>query len=288
MSPTSTSETSALNSNNIQKPTTNATDPIGVFDSGVGGLTVLKTLALQFPKENFIYLGDTARLPYGTKSAQTIFNYSQQIVEYLIGKKVKAIVIACNSASSHFKTKELSGVPIYNVIEPGAQMALKNSENKVIGILGTRATVSSNSYPDAIHSLDSSAKIFQVACPLLVPLAEEGWIQDPVTNLIAYRYIQALSQHRVDTIVLGCTHYPILKEAIQKAAGQSVTLVESGAALAEILKAEIAKGNWKANPQESSSRFIEVLTTDKSDHFVFLAQEILHPIRISFFDGVDL
>jgi glutamate racemase len=263
-------------------------NPIGVFDSGVGGLTVLKALALQFPKENFIYLGDTARLPYGTKSAQTIFNYSQQIVEYLLSRKVKAIIIACNSASSHYKLKELHGIPIFNVIEPGAMVALKNSKSKIIGILGTRATVKSNSYPDAIHSLDAEAKVFQQACPLLVPLAEEGWIQDPITNLVAYRYIQALTQCNVDTIVLGCTHYPILKDSIQKAAGHSVTLVESGAALAEILKNELSKKTWIANTQDSASRFIELLTTDRSEYTINLAREILHPIRISYVDEVDL
>jgi glutamate racemase len=256
-------------------------NPIGVFDSGVGGLTVLKALALQFPKENFIYLGDTGRLPYGTKSAQTIFNYSQQIIEYLLNRKVKAIAIACNSASSHYKLKKLHGIPIFNVIEPGAMVALKNSKSKVIGILETRATVKSNSYPDATHSLDSEAKVFQQACPLLVPLAEAGRIQDPITNLVAYRDIKALTQCNVDTIVLGCTHYPILKDSFQKTAGHSVTLVESGAALAEILKNELSKKTWIANTQDSASRFIELLTTDKSEYTINLAREILHPIRIS-------
>lgn len=273
--------------NTVYQNPAKSTDAIGVFDSGIGGLTVLKTLAQEFLKENFIYLGDTARLPYGTKSPETIFNYSQQIIEYLISRKVKAIVIACNSASSHYKKKEFSGIPVYNVIEPGARMALRTSITKRIGILGTRATVNSQSYPTAIHQIDATAEVFQAACPLLVPLAEEGWIDDPITNLITYRYVQGLSQYNVDTMVLGCTHYPILKAAIQKAASNRVQLVESGAALTEILNEELQLGNWPANHQESSSRYIEVLTTDRSEHFQKWAQEILHPLRISDYDGVD-
>jgi glutamate racemase len=282
-----------MNSNTEDSPAKNlnshnAAEAIGVFDSGVGGLTVLKTLAQKFPKENFIYLGDTARLPYGTKSPETIFNYSQQIIDYLVSRNVKIIVIACNSASSHYNSKRVQNIPIYNVIEPGARLALKTSSNKRIGILGTRATVNSQSYPKAIHKLDNSAEVFQAACPLLVPLAEEAWVDDPITNLITYRYIQGLSQHQVDTIVLGCTHYPILKNSIQKAAGPNVQLVESGLALSEILNEELVTGLWVANNQESSSRFIEILTTDRSEHFQKWAQEILHPLHISDFDGVDL
>lgn len=263
--------------------------PIGVFDSGVGGLTVLKTLAQNFPNESFLYLGDTARVPYGSKSAQTIFNYSKQIIQYLAKREVKAIVIACNSASSHFTESRWENLPIYNVIEPGASMALSVSAHKRIGVLGTRATIKSQSYPKAIKKINPSAEIFQVACPLLVPLAEEGWIMDPITNLITYRYVQQLAPHQVDTIVLGCTHYPILKESIQKAAGSQITLVESGEALVEILKHGLKTETW--SPRENSlnhEREIEILATDRTDSFEELARQILAPLKIQKFGEVSL
>lgn len=265
-----------------------STRSIGVFDSGVGGLTVLRELAIHFPTENFIYLGDTARLPYGTKSAKTIFNYSEQNIRFLLKKNVKAIIIACNSASSHFKDKEMDSVPIYNVIEPGAEIALMSSANKKIGVLGTKATVQSQSYVKAIHSLDESASVFQQPCPLLVPLAEEGWIDDPITNLIAFRYVNPLVQLNIDTLVLGCTHYPILKAAIQKTTGNSITLVDSGLALVKILQKELLLGKWKANEQNADLRTVELLATDRSEHFLKLAHEILAPITIQYFDTVDL
>lgn len=261
---------------------------IGVFDSGVGGLTVLKELALHFPQENFIYLGDTARLPYGSKSANTIYNYSKQNIQFLIKRNVKAVVIACNSASSHFKEKELNGIPIYNVIEPGSVEALKQSQNKKIGVLGTKATVLSQSYVNAIHALDATVEVFQQACPLFVPLAEEGWIDDPITNFITYRYIQPLVQQQVDTLVLGCTHYPILRNSIQKAAGSAIQLVDSGVAICEILKQELEQKKWIANTISPAERYIELLTTDRSDHFLKLAQDILAPITVQYFDTVDL
>ncbi len=273
---------------------------IGVFDSGVGGLTVLKELALTFPSENFIYLGDTARLPYGTKSPDTIRKYSEQIMDFLISKKVDAIVIACNTASSQVPEKEWQGVPVFNVIDPGAELAVQTTENGRIGILGTRATIASGSYAKKIKSLAPETLVFSQACPLFVPLAEEGWTDDPITNLIAFRYLQPLlhiqSEAQIDTLILGCTHYPLLKTAIQKACGSSVQLVDSGEAMCEklsdafsknILKKNVQKDNQKDSPEKKQAD-IQLLTTDLSAHTQLLAEQILSPVPIDHFEVVHL
>lgn len=272
--------------------------PIGVFDSGIGGLTVLKVLAEKFPDENFVYLGDTARLPYGAKSPDTIYKYSDQIIDYLITYGVKAIVIACNSASANYPLKEKSGIPIFNVIEPGAIAAARTTESKKIGVLGTRATIKSGAYQKAIAKILPEAQIFSQACPLFVPLAEEGLDQDPITNLIVFRYLQPILAERVDTLVLGCTHYPLLKNSIHRAATNSITLVDSGIALSEILNEAfetqiILKSQAKLRPkaagaqmagiapdQVPKNRVINVMITDNSDHFVQLATNIMLPLKL--------
>lgn len=250
--------------------------PIGVFDSGIGGLTVLKSLAHSFPDESFLYLGDTARLPYGSKSPDTIYRYSEQNIRFLISKNVKAVVIACNSASSHFHDKTLQNIPIYNVIEPGAQMAVSSTQTGKIGILGTRATVASESYVNAIKKIAPDAEVFQQACPLFVPLAEEGWDEDPITNLIAYRYVQPLLNQGIDTFVLGCTHYPILHHSISRVTGKQARLVDSGEALAQLLKDDMRTEHLQRNAKGKAS--LRIMTTDGSTHFNNLAQKILFPL----------
>lgn len=216
--------------------------PIGVFDSGVGGLTVLKSLMQAFPQENFIYIGDTARLPYGGKSIETIHLYLEQNLKALLDKQVKLLVVACNSASSaliksdHSFLDHYNGVPLYNVIEPGCQTALKHSEEKSIAVIGTRATVEAKSYVKTMRRLNKEARVTQQPCPLLVPLIEEGWTQDPLTNLILHRYLTPLMQTDADTLVLGCTHYPILIESIKRVVGSKFNIVTSGEALAEQLR----------------------------------------------------
>ena len=261
--------------------------PIGVFDSGIGGLTVLKELAFQFPQENFLYLGDTARLPYGSKSPNTIRKYSEQNIQFLIQQGVKAIVIACNTASTQVTEIELSGVPIYNVIDPGSKRALQLSTTKRIGVLGTRATINSKAYTKKILSFDSSAAVFDQACPLFVPLAEEGWDGDPVTNLIVYRYLSPILQNNVDTLILGCTHYPILKNSISRVTGASVELVDSGEAIARWLENDFDTGRIQKN-NDNTHRLIEIMTTDSSTHFNELAVRILKPICADNFKVVDL
>lgn len=260
--------------------------PIGVFDSGIGGLTVLKELAHQFPQESFLYLGDTARLPYGSKSPQTIRKYSEQNIQFLKNQEVKAIVIACNTASTQVKEPEFEGLPVYNVISPGAERALQLSQTKRIGVLGTRATINSQAYTHKIHEYNSEAQVFDQACPLFVPLAEEGWDSDPVTNLIVYRYLSPLLQNNIDTLILGCTHYPILKNSISRVTGSSIELVDSGEAIALWLQKDFNSGRLKTAP--SPQRRIDILTTDYSAHFNTIAMRILKPVQPDDFRVVDL
>lgn len=261
--------------------------PIGVFDSGIGGLTVLKVLAERFPLESFLYLGDTARLPYGSKSGQTIRRYSEQNVHYLLKQGVKAIVIACNSASSQFPEREFEGVPIYNVIHPGSLRAVSLTQNKKIGVLGTRATVQSAAYANELIRLEPTLEVFSQACPLFVPLAEEGWVEDPITNLVSYRYIQPLVRTGIDTLIMGCTHYPVLKVAIRKVVGNEVRLVDSGEAIADLIARDIQSAQFEETRADATQN-ICVLTTDASEHFTRLARRILEPIVAHEFRVVDI
>lgn len=261
--------------------------PIGVFDSGIGGLTVLKELALQFPQESFLYLGDTARLPYGSKSPQTIRKYSEQNIEFLKNQNVKAIIIACNSASTQVPENEYAGLPIYNVIGPGAQRALEVSQSACIGVLGTRATINSQAYTKQIHSLNPKARVFDQACPLFVPLAEEGWDSDPVTNLIVFRYLSLLLQNPIDTLILGCTHYPILKNSIARVTGSSIELVDSGEAIAAWLEEDFIASRLLRRI-DSEPRKIIITTTDASAHFTDLAHRILKPVKAHEFSIVNV
>ncbi|MFM6930594.1 MAG: glutamate racemase [Bdellovibrio sp.] len=261
--------------------------PIGVFDSGIGGLTVLKELAHQFPNENFLYLGDTARLPYGSKSAHTIRRYSEQNISFLQKQNVKAIVIACNTASTQVPEPEINNLPIYNVIGPGSQRALEVSGSRRIGVLGTRATISSQAYTMRIHEIDPQAQVFDQACPLFVPLAEEGWDSDPVTNLIVFRYLSQLLQHHIDTLILGCTHYPLLKNSISRVTGSAIELVDSGEAIARWLERDFSTGRLGRSDQKEHGQ-IQIMTTDSSAHFTEMALRILKPLKADEFKVVDL
>jgi len=266
---------------------------IGVFDSGIGGLTVLKALASHFPEESFLYLGDTARLPYGTKSPETIRKYSEQVMNYLITREVKALVIACNTASSQVSETHWQNIPVYTVIEPGSQKALSVTKNGKIGVLGTRATIQSEIYTQFIKALAKvearETEVFAQACPLFVPLAEEGLIDDPLTNLIAFRYLQPLLQNGIDTLILGCTHYPLIKNSIARVCGDEITLVDSGSALCECLEQDFASGALKkASTDSAVTRRIEVLSTDISSHMKSWALEIMSPLPVDQFTQIDL
>lgn len=265
--------------------------PIGVFDSGLGGLSVLKTLAKNFPKEQFVYLGDTARLPYGSKSPETIRQYTEQNLKWLVDRNSKALVIACNTASSHFHESEYHQIPVYNVIAPGSEMALQASKTKVIGVLGTRATIQSQSYIKKIIELDPQARVITQACPMFVPLVEEGWNEDPITNLIVYRYVQSLQNQNLDeamdTLILGCTHYPFLRDIIQKAVGPHIQLIESGDVLTQKLKEDAQQGRWKESTTEPENR-IQLASTDRSEFFENLSQRLLSPLVPTKFELVNL
>ena len=217
--------------------------PIGVFDSGIGGLTVVKRLASTLPNENIIYFGDTARVPYGSKSNSTVIEYSIQNTKFLLQKNIKALVVACNTASSIAIPDliKMFDIPIIGMIEPGSRMALSKTKNKKIGVIGTRATIGNLAYSKEIKKLNNKAEVFEKPCPLFVPLAEEGWIKHKATYEIAEEYLKELRENKIDTLVLGCTHYPILSEVIQEVVGKKVALIDSGVASSELIKTELEK-----------------------------------------------
>lgn len=206
---------------------------IGIFDSGVGGLTVCQEIHRRLPQEKLLYLGDTARVPYGTKSPVTVTTYAREAANFLVGQGVKLLVVACNTASAVVlpQLREALNIPVIGVLEPGARAALATGGRRV-GVVGTEGTVHSGSYERALHRLDKDVQVFSVACPLFVPLAEEGWAQHPVTRQVVAEYLDPLIAQRIDTLVLGCTHYPLLLEPIQAVAGAAITLVDSAASTA--------------------------------------------------------
>ncbi len=201
--------------------------PIGVFDSGLGGLTVVKEIMSLLPGENIVYFGDTARIPYGTRSSETVIKYSIQCIRFLISQGIKMIVIACNTASSTSleTVQKMFDIPIIGVIEPGARGAVKATRNGRVGVIGTEGTIRSGAYVRAIHSKNPDIKIFSKACSLFVPLAEEGWGDTEIAFLTAEKYLCSMNEENIDTLVLGCTHYPLLMKPIRKAVGEDVKLV---------------------------------------------------------------
>ncbi|MDB4971421.1 MAG: glutamate racemase [Myxococcales bacterium] len=222
---------------------------IGVFDSGVGGLTVVRALTERLPREELVYLGDTARVPYGSKSAETVARYSRMAARFLVDRGVKMVVVACNTASA-FALEALRAelpLPVLGAIEPGARAAVAATRTGRIGVIGTLGTVRSGSYPRAIAALDPALHVTARACPLLVPLAEEGWLDDEVAGAIARRYLGELQAEApdVDVLVLGCTHYPLLRPLLSRVArevfGHDVTLVDSAEAMADVAHAELER-----------------------------------------------
>lgn len=253
----------------------NKDNPIGIFDSGIGGLTVVKQIFSYLPNENIVYFGDTARVPYGSKSNETVIEYSLQDADFLINKNVKLIVVACNTASS-VALKELQNkydIPVIGIIEPGAQYAMEQTKNGNIGIIGTRATIGNQAYSKALKKLDDSVSVFEKACPLLVPLVEEGWTDHEATKLIAKDYLSELKSHEIDTLILGCTHYPILKNVIQQAVGDNVYLVDSGKAAASLVEQYLVERNLK-NYSHSLGRS-EIYVSDVLNKFQEVAEKFL-------------
>lgn len=247
---------------------------VGVFDSGVGGLTVVKEIFRKLPFEEVVYFGDTGRFPYGTRSQEVIQGFSEQAVKFLLEQDVKIIVVACNTASAQALSylKQNYSLPILGVIEPGVKRALATTKNKRIGVIGTEGTIASNSYAEALRQIDPSVKVFSYPCPLFVSLAEEGYINKKATYLIAQDYLKPLIMAKVDTIILGCTHYPLLKNVIQKVVKNKVKLVDSAEAIALEAKKVLEKRNLLNNNHRPNPKFY---VSDQPEKFSKLARRFI-------------
>ena len=252
-----------------------ASRPIGVFDSGIGGLTVVKALRELLPDENIIYLGDTARVPYGSKSPATVQRYSLEIADMLMQQNAKAIVVACNTASSVALPKLEQAVPVavIGVIRPGAEAAVAATRTGHVGVIGTRATIKSGAYEKTLRELDASIRVTSLACPLLVPLIEEGLLEDSVTDQVLARYLEPLLRNGIDTLVLGCTHYPLLSPAIERALGGKVQLVDSARNCAAAVERLLKSKSLRA-PATGAGR-LRVSLTDAPDNFLRVAKQAL-------------
>jgi glutamate racemase len=253
------------------------TAPIGVFDSGLGGLTVVRALVARLPKESIIYVGDTARVPYGPKSPETVRRYAKEIAGYLAGEGVKAIVVACNTATAHAlpELKETLPVPVVGVIDPGARAAVRATHGGPIGVIGTVGTIASGAYERAIADINPELTVMSAPCPLFVPLVEEGWLDTKATKQIVKTYLKPLAATGIDTLILGCTHYPLLVDRIAKRMGEEVTLIDSGAEAAVEVSMVLQQAQIEAPATASPTyRFI---CTDAPEQFLRSARRFLGP-----------
>ena len=252
--------------------------PIGVFDSGVGGLTVAREIMRQIPNERIVYFGDTARVPYGSKSKDNIIKFSRQIIRFLQTENVKAIVIACNTASALAldEMQQEFDLPILGVVKPGAKVAVETTANKIIGLIGTEANIRSGVYTRYIKSLDDEAKVFEKACPLFVPLVEEGWLHDDITLQVASRYLEELKEKDIDTLIMGCTHYPLIRSTIRKVMGDKVNLVNPAYETAIELKNLLERDNLANKCDvDSPSSMYRFYVSDAEEKFKLFANSIL-------------
>lgn len=251
--------------------------PIGVFDSGIGGLTVLRALRDRLPGESFVYLGDTARVPYGTKGADTVTRFAAEATLLLERRGVKAVVVACNTASAIAldRLRTLTDLPVYGVIEPGVEAALRATRGRV-GVIGTLATLASDRYGQLLRAARPEIEVAGKACPLFVPLAEEGWVDGGVTLAVAATYLDELRNAGVDTLILGCTHYPILKKAIGEVMGPEVKLVDSALVLAEAVAVDLVARDAESGATNGE---LELLVSDVPQRFAELSERFLaHPV----------
>lgn len=248
-------------------------DAIGIFDSGLGGLTVMRKIREKCPNESLIYYGDTARVPYGSKSPETILRYTVESAVFLMEQNIKALVIACNTAASYSmgRLKNIFNIPIIDVIQPGAKAAVQATKNKRIAVLGTKATINSGSYQREIGALLPQAFVLPLACPLFVPLVEEKFLQHEATRLVVREYLKAIKQSEIDTILLGCTHYPVLAPLIQEEVGDKVTIVDSASTCAERL-AELLQREQIESETSSMCRFF---VSDDPEKFQLLGRDFL-------------
>jgi glutamate racemase len=254
----------------------NAAAPIGVFDSGIGGLTVVRELERQLPCERIIYFGDTARVPYGPKSPATVQRYSLEISNWLIGEGVKAIVVACNTATAHAlpALREALPVPVIGVVEPGARAAMRTTHSGIVGVIGTAGTIASGAYVRAIHAISPAAHVVAHACPLFVPLVEEGWVNREATRLIAKEYLEPFAAANVDTIVLGCTHYPLLAPLLGTLTRPGVQLIDSAAETAAETRRTLHERGLTA-PASATAPEHRFVASDAPDHFLRMSQRFL-------------
>jgi len=247
---------------------------IGIFDSGVGGLTVAHALLAALPAEHLVYLGDTGRAPYGTKSPETVTRYSLENVDFLLARSIKLLVVACNTASAVGldAIAARAGVPTIGVIEPGARAALARSRSRRVGVIGTEATIAAGAYTRALRAADAGVEVYTRACPLFVPLAEEGWTDGPVVQQVAETYLASLTRSGIDALILGCTHYPLLRQAIGQVMGEGVTLVDSAEETAREVAALLAAEELARPAGTGSASFF---VTDVPDRFVRIGQRFL-------------
>ena len=249
--------------------------PIGVFDSGIGGLTVLKGLKELLPHENWIYLGDTARLPYGSKSPETIRNYTLKNLNFLKSFDCKAFVIACNSASTQFSESDFQGIPVFNVIDPGVQAALSFGASNKLGIIGTKATINSDIYRKKLIDNNYQGTISSQACPLFVPLVEEGLFSGKITDLIIEKYLTDFKAQQIQSLILGFTHYPLLKDAIQNFFPNSLSLITSEKFMSQNIKDKVALS-------DKATQKTKIMTTDDFKNVKDLALKILNEVDLDF------
>jgi glutamate racemase len=239
--------------------------PVGIFDSGIGGLTVARAIFDRLPQESTIYFGDTARVPYGPKSPETVTRYSLEILHWLLGQGVKAVVIACNTSTAHAlrALQEATPVPVLGVIKPGARAAIAAGNGGPIGVIGTAGTVASGAYTRAIQALAPGVPVIQRACPLFVPFVEEGWFDHPATEMVALDYLRELREACIRSLVLGCTHYPLLKPLLQRVMGPEVKLIDSGEATASALETILTEKSLAA-PRSAEGRHRFIVSDDEA------------------------
>ncbi len=261
--------------------------PVGIFDSGIGGLTVLKELLAVLPNESTIYLGDTARVPYGIRSAGTVTTYSFENTRFLFSMGIKLLVVACNtvSAISIDAIRASVGIPVVGVIEPGARAAAAATRNNKIGVIGTDATIRSGSYTRAIKAVNSSIEVFNLPCPLFVPLVEEGWTDGAIVELTAERYLRNIKDKGIDTLVLGCTHYPLLKDVLSKIMGNGVVLIDSAIETARDIRSRLEDLSLLREREDGALR--EFYVTDSPERFVTVGERFLGK-RIDYIKKIEL
>ena len=262
----------------------NRDSAIGVFDSGIGGLTVLHQIIEALPSENTVYFGDTARAPYGTKSMETVLRYSYENSDFLVEKGVKLVVVACNTSTAIalHQLKVRLAVPVVGVIEPGVRRAISSTKNKKIGVIGTEATIQSGAYTHALKAADAGVEVYSRACPLFVPLVEEGWTDNEVVEMTAKVYLEGFKRSGIDTLILGCTHYPLLKRAIRKLMGRNVRLIDSAEETAKEVASVLKRASIvRKNGKVAHSFFV----TDAPERFIkvgrrFLGEKVESAVRI--------